>query len=64
MRGAFQEPLKTGNHRHATARFPGEFALWLLLLVLAGMPAYGHNAGVSSSEISVNGRVVAIEIML
>src|SRR4051812_2044787 len=62
MRGAFQEPLKTGNHRHATARFPGEFALWLLLLVLAGMPAYGHNAGVSSSEISVKGRVVAIEI--
>ena len=62
MRGAFQEPLKTAKHRHATARFPGEFALWLLLFVLAGMPAYGHNAGVSSSEISVNGRVVTIEI--
>src|ERR1700722_17702588 len=62
MRVAFQELLKTANHRHATARFPGEFALWLLFLVLAGMPAFGHNAGVSSSEISVNGRVVAIEI--
>src|SRR6202045_5489438 len=62
MRVAFQEPLKTGNHRHAAARFPGEFALWLLLLVLAGIPAYAHIAGVSSSEISVNGRVVTIEI--
>ena len=62
MRGAFQEPLKTANHRHPTTKFPGKFALWLLLLVLAGMPAYGHNAGVSSSEILVKGRVVAIEI--
>src|ERR1700722_13195886 len=62
MRGAFQEPLKTAKHRHPTTRFPGKFALWLLLLGLAGMPAYAHNAGVSSSEISVNGRVVAIEI--
>jgi hypothetical protein len=26
------------------------------------MPAYAHDAGVSSSEISVNGRVVAVEI--
>ena len=62
MRGAFHEPLKTANHRHPTTRFPSGFALWLLLLVLDGMPAYAHNAGVSSSEISVNGRVVAIEI--
>ena len=62
MRGAFHEPLKTANHRHPTSRFPSEFALWLLLLVLDGMPAYAHNVGVSSSEISVNGRVVAIEI--
>jgi hydrogenase/urease accessory protein HupE len=62
MRGAFPEPLKTANHRHPTTRFPGKFALWLLLLGLAGMPAYAHTAGVSSSEISVNGRVVAIEI--
>ena len=62
MRGAFQEPLKTANHRHPTIRVPGKFALWLLLLVLAGIPAYAHVAGVSSSEISVNGRVVTIEI--
>ena len=62
MRGAFQEPLKTANHRHPIVRFSSKFALWLLLLVLAGIPAYAHVAGVSSSEISVNGRVVAIEI--
>ena len=62
MRGAFHEPPRTANHRHPTTRFPSGFALWLLLLVLDGMPAYAHNAGVSSSEISVNGRVVAIEI--
>lgn len=62
MRGALHEPLKTANHQHPTTRFPCEFALWLLLLVLDGMPAYAHNAGVSSSEISVKGRVVAIEI--
>jgi hydrogenase/urease accessory protein HupE len=62
MRGAFQEPLKTANHRHPIVRFSSKFALWLLLLVLAGIPAYAHVAGVSSSEISVNGRVVTIEI--
>jgi hydrogenase/urease accessory protein HupE len=62
MRGAFREPLNTVDHRHRTTRFPGEFGLRLLLLVLAGMPAYAHDAGVSSSEISVNGRVVAVEI--
>src|SRR4029077_3365028 len=62
MRGAFQEPLNTADHRHRTTRSPGKFSLWLLLLVLAGMPAYAHDAGVSSSEISVNGRVVAVEI--
>jgi hydrogenase/urease accessory protein HupE len=62
MKGAFHEPLKAANHRHLTTRFPCEFALWLLLLALDAMPAYAHNVGVSSSEISVNGRVVAIEI--
>jgi len=62
MRGAFQEPLKTANHRRPIVRFSSKFALWLLLLVLAGIPAYAHVAGVSSSEISVNGRVVTIEI--
>jgi hydrogenase/urease accessory protein HupE len=59
MRGASPEPLRTDDYRHRSTRLPGEFALWLLLLVL---PAYSHDAGVSSSEISVNGRVVAIEI--
>jgi hypothetical protein len=59
MRGASPEPLRTDDYRHWSTRLPGEFALWLLLLVL---PAYSHDAGVSSSEISVNGRVVAIEI--
>jgi hydrogenase/urease accessory protein HupE len=63
MRGAFPGPPKTAACRHRTRRFLGEFlgefALWLLLLV---PPAYGHVAGVSSSEISVNGRNVAVEI--
>src|SRR5262252_1418211 len=65
MRQAFPEPMKTADNRRRTKGFPGEFALlfefalWLLLPVL---PAYPHNAGVSSSEISVNGRVVAVEI--
>jgi hydrogenase/urease accessory protein HupE len=62
MRGVFREPLKTTGHRHRIIRFSGEFGSWLLLLVLAGMPAYAHDAGVSSSEISVNGRVVTVEI--
>jgi hydrogenase/urease accessory protein HupE len=62
MSGAFHEPAKTANRRHPATRFSAEFAFWLGLLVLAGMPAYAHNAGVSSSDISVNGRVVAIEI--
>src|SRR5215831_13681598 len=58
MRGAFREPPKTADHRHRITKSSGEF----VLLVLAGMPAYAHDAGVSSSEISVNGRVVAVEI--
>jgi hydrogenase/urease accessory protein HupE len=62
MRGVFREPLKTTGHRHRIIRFSGEFGSWLLLLVLAGMPAYAHDAGVSSSEISVNGLVVTVEI--
>jgi hydrogenase/urease accessory protein HupE len=62
MRGAFREPLKAADHRYQITMFPAEFALCLLLFVLAGTPAYAHNAGVSSSEISVNGRVVALEI--
>ena len=61
MRDAF-EPLKIASRQQPTSGLQGEFALWFLLLVLAGMPAYAHDAGVSSSEISVNGRVVAIEI--
>jgi hydrogenase/urease accessory protein HupE len=61
MRDAFQ-PLKTPSRQQPTIGLQGEFVLWFLLLVLAGMPAYAHDAGVSSSEISVNGRVVAIEI--
>src|SRR6516225_3421622 len=61
MRDAFQ-PLKTPSRQQPTSGLQGEFALWILLLVLAGMPAYAHDAGVSSSEISVHGRVVAIEI--
>jgi hydrogenase/urease accessory protein HupE len=62
MRGAFREPLTTTCHRHRTTGFSGEFGSWLLLLVLAGTPAYAHDAGVSSSEISVNGRVVTVEV--
>ena len=62
MRNAFHEPPKTAGRRRPASGFRGEFALWFLLLVLSIMPAYAHDAGVSSSEISVNGRVVAIEI--
>jgi hydrogenase/urease accessory protein HupE len=62
MRAAFSEPLKTAGRRHRTARFSGQFALRFLLVLLAAVPAHAHDAGVSSSEISVNGRVVAVEI--
>ena len=61
MRG-LHEPPKTCDHWYWIMRFSGEFALRALLLALAAMPACAHDAGVSSSEISVNGRVVAIEI--
>ena len=61
MRDAF-EPLKTPSRQQPTSGLQGNFVLGFLLLVLAGIPAYAHDAGVSSSEISVNGRVVAIEI--
>src|SRR5262252_8160540 len=61
MRDAL-EPLKTAGRQQPTSGLQGKFVLVFLLLVLAGMPAYAHDAGVSSSEIRVNGRVVAIEI--
>ena len=61
MRG-LHEPPKTSDHRYRIVKSSGEFGLRLLLLALAAVPAYAHDAGVSSSEISVNGRVVAIEI--
>ena len=61
MRDAF-EPLKTASRHQPTSGLQGESVLWFLLLVLAGMPVYAHDAGVSSSEIRVNGRVVAVEI--
>jgi hydrogenase/urease accessory protein HupE len=59
MRDAFPEPPKAAGHRRLISRFAGGFALWLLFLML---PAHAHDAGVSSSEISVNGRIVAVEI--
>jgi hydrogenase/urease accessory protein HupE len=62
MRAAFSEPLKTAGHGQRTSRFSGQFVLRFLLVLLAAVPAYAHDAGVSSSEISVNGRVVAVEI--
>ena len=62
MTGLSCEPLKTIGRRHRNTRFSGELGSWLLFLVLAGTPAYAHDAGVSSSEISVNGRVVTVEI--
>jgi hydrogenase/urease accessory protein HupE len=62
MTGLFRESLKMTDHRHRITRFSCEFGSWFLLLVLAGTPAYAHDAGVSSSEISVNGRVVTVEI--
>ena len=52
MRDAF-EPLKTASRHQPTSGLQGESVLWFLLLVLAGMPVYAHDAGVSSSEISV-----------
>jgi hydrogenase/urease accessory protein HupE len=62
MRAAFREVLKTAGQAHRTTRFSGRFVLRLLLVLLAVAPACAHDAGVSSSEISVNGRVVAVEI--
>jgi len=61
MRG-LHEPLMPADHRDRIMKSSSQFALRLLLLVLAAVPAFAHDAGVSSSEISVNGRVVAIEI--
>lgn len=60
MKAAFLEP-PNGN-RHRTTCFPGQFGSWLLLFMLAGMSAHAHDAGVSSSLISVDGRVVTVEI--
>jgi len=62
MRGGLHEPPRTSDSRYRIMKSSGELALRLLLLALAAMPACAHDAGVSSSEISVNGRVVAIEI--
>jgi hydrogenase/urease accessory protein HupE len=62
MRDDFHEPLKTASRQQPTSGSQNVFALWFVLLVLAAVPTYAHDAGVSSSEISVNGRVVAIEI--
>src|SRR6201987_596923 len=62
MRAAFSEPLKTAGRGQRTSRFSGQFALRFLLVLLAAVPAYAHDAGVSSSEISVNGRAVAVEV--
>jgi hydrogenase/urease accessory protein HupE len=62
MRAVFREPLEATANRYGTTGFPRKFRSWLLLFVLAGMPAYAHDAGVSSSLISVDGRVVTVEI--
>jgi len=62
MRRAIGMPPKTAENRHRAMKFSSEFALLILFLVLFGMPAYGHDVGVSSSDISVDGLVVAVEI--
>ena len=59
MRRVVGGRLQTAHRMARTTCFLGEFALWLLLFVL---PASAHDAGVSSSEISVRGRVVAVEV--
>ena len=61
MRAVFGEPPKAGS-RNRIIGIPGKFRSWLLLFVFAGQPAYAHDAGVSSAEISINGRVVTVEI--
>ena len=62
MRRAIGMPPKTADNRHRAIKFSSKFALLILFLVLFGMPAYGHDVGVSSSDISVDGLVVAVEI--
>jgi hydrogenase/urease accessory protein HupE len=62
MRAGLRDAPKAADRRHRAASLSRKFGLWVLLFVLTGMPAYAHDAGVSSSEISVNGRVVAVEI--
>lgn len=52
----------TTDSRHRIADFRRQFRSWLLLFVLAGAPAHAHDAGVSSSLISVKGRIVMVEI--
>ncbi len=61
MSAVFGEPPKTAS-RNRIIGIPGKFRSWLLLFVLAGQPAYAHDTGVSSSQISVDGRVVTVEI--
>lgn len=62
MRAVLREPPPAMGNRHRTTGFRRKFRSWLLLFVLAGQPAHAHDAGVSSSLISVNGRVVMVEI--
>ena len=62
MSAGFREPSRTTPNRQRTTSFPRKFRSWLLLFMMAGLPAYAHDAGVSSSLISVNGRVVTVEI--
>ena len=62
MRRAIGMPPQTADTRYRAIKFSSKFALLILFLVLFGMPAYGHDVGVSSSDISVDGLVVAVEI--
>ncbi len=63
MRSVFGEPPKARFDRHRTVGFlRNKYLSWLFLFALPGQPAHAHDAGISSSLISVNGRVVSVEI--
>jgi hydrogenase/urease accessory protein HupE len=61
MKVALRERPMARN-RHRTTGFPCQFGSWLLLFMLAGTSAHAHDAGVSSSLISIEGRVVTVVI--
>jgi hydrogenase/urease accessory protein HupE len=62
MRAVFHEAPMVADRPHRIRGLLLKLWAWLLLFGLAPLPALAHEAGVSSSEISINGRVVTVEI--